>query len=377
MISYLPMTKASVGLSITRDSLCLVEVRRSWNRVTCRHISETLLPASCLRLSPARPNIENMKEFVRSLSTLVKHCTLPQSVVLSLPDICGRTTILPFPSFPAKQSEQDSVVRWRFQQDMNIATDKTRFAYRMFSASKDQTSPRQVLATAVQHDVIEQYEEACLEVGLLPNSVGLSGLDVCDFYQSTMPEFNRPTKRPSETTNQEYLFLYLANWGFSFMAFRHSIPIFLRVKALPIPRFTQDHEGPDQRETGHTADPAVSNEDPTMSNQQRQEQYSALHLNSVSNELVATLQYYFESHQHIRSDHAPIPLYFAEGVLNGEALLPSEHTIENMLNATILRPPPLSIMKVADTLSPKTKVAMMQSSPQMTGFSALASVAIL
>ncbi|GJL64681.1 MAG: hypothetical protein NPIRA04_33350 [Nitrospirales bacterium] len=376
MITYLPMSKASVGLSITRDSLCLVEVRRSWHRVTCRHIAETLLPPGCLRLSPARPNIDNMKEFVNSLSTLVKRAKLPQSVALSLPDICGRTTILTFPSFPAKQSEQDSVVRWRFQQDMNIATDKTRFAYRTFSGAKNQTSPRQVLATAVQHDIIEQYEEACLAVGLLPNSVGLSGLDVCDFYQSTMPEFSRPTKRPSETTNQEYLFLYLANWGFLFMAFRHSDPIFLRVKALPIPRFIQEDEHTDQTETLQTADPTARHETREASSQS-EEQYSSLHLNNVSNELVATLQYYFESHQNVRPEHASIPLYFAEGVLNGERLLPSEQTIENMLNATILCPPPLSMMKVADTLSPKTKVAMMKSSPQMTCFSALASVAIL
>ncbi|WP_454062221.1 hypothetical protein [Candidatus Nitrospira salsa] len=376
MITYLPMTKASIGLSITRDSLCLVEVRRSWHRVTCRHIAETLLPPGCLRLSPARPNIENMKEFVNSLSTLMKHCKLPKSVALSLPDICGRTTILTFPSYPAKQSEQDSVVRWRFQQDMNIATDKTRFAYRTFSASKTQTSPKQVLATAVQHDIIEQYEEACLEVGLLPNSVGLSGLDVCDFYHSTMPEFSRPTKRANEATNQEYLFLYVANWGFSFMAFRNADPIFLRVKALPIPRFKQDIEPTDQSETLQNSGPTVSHETREVASQS-QEQYSSLHLNNVSNELVATLQYYFESHPSVRLENASIPLYFAEGVLNGAELLPTEQTIENMLNATILRPPPLSIMKVADTLHPKTKVAMMKSSPQMTCFSALASVSIL
>jgi len=317
-----------------------------------------------------------MKEFVHGLSTLVKHCKRPQSVALSLPDICGRTTILTFPSFPTKRSEQDSVVRWRFHQDMNIATDKTRFDYRTVSTSKNQTNPRQVLATAVQHDIIEQYEEACLEAGLLPNSVGLSGLDVCNFYQSTMPEFRRPTKQASDATEQEYLFLYLANWGFSFMAFRNTEPIFLRVKTLPIPRFKYDHESADQSAIGQDPDSTVSHETPEAASQSP-EQYSSLHLNNVSNELVATLQYYFESHQYVRSDNASIPLYFAEGIRNGEGLLPTEQTIENMLNATILRPPPLSIIKVADTLSPKTKVTVLKSSPQMTGFSALASVAIL
>ncbi|WP_447971411.1 hypothetical protein [Nitrospira sp. M1] len=375
MRTFLPMTKASLGLSITRDSLCLVEVRRHWNRVTCRRISESLLPPGCLQLSPARPNIKDRTAFIECLKALVKHNRLPQSVALSLPDICGRTTILTFPSFPTKQSEQDSVVRWRFQQDMNIVTDKTRFAYRTVAASKSQTSPRQILATAVQHDIIEQYEEACLEVGLLPNSIGLSGLDVCDFYQGQLPKLARQSKRQSGTTNEESLFLYLANWGFSFIAFQNTDPTFLRIKALPIPRFNQNTPLPDQAEGRQDLDTPDSDVLPETDKQNLQ-QYVSGHLNNVSNELVATLQYYFESHP-IREEHVSIPLYFAEGVCHGEGFFPTEATIEHMLNTTILRPPPLSIMKVADTLSPKTKVAMMKSSSQMNSISALASVAVL
>ncbi|GJL61455.1 MAG: hypothetical protein NPIRA04_01090 [Nitrospirales bacterium] len=317
-----------------------------------------------------------MKEFTECLRAVVKHSRLPQSVALSLPDICGRTTILTFPSFPAKQSEQDSVVRWRFQQDMNVVTDKTRFAYRTVAASKHQTHPRHILATAVQHDIIEQYEEACLAVGLLPNSVGLSGLDVCDFYQTHGPIFGRQSKHQSGNSNHESLFLYLANWGFSFIAFRKADPIFLRVKTLPIPRFSQ-HTAQSDQTTTVPDDETRDNASLQENSSQHLQHYTSAHLNTVSNELVATLQYYFESHQYERVDNAPIPFYFAEGLCHGNELFPTEDSIKTMLNATILRPPPLSIMKVADTLPPKTKVALMKASSQMNSISALASVAVI
>ncbi|MCA9471941.1 MAG: hypothetical protein MRJ96_13550 [Nitrospirales bacterium] len=376
MTTFFPMTKATLGLSITRESLCLVEIRRSWNRVTCRAIAERFLPPNVVRLSPTRPNIEDMNAFTHSLKSLVEHLSRPQSVALSLPDVCGRTTILTFSSLPAKQTEQDSLVRWKFQQDMNVVPDQTRFAYRVFSHSKEPTSPKRVLATAVQHDILEQYEQACLEVGLLPNSVGLSGLDACEYFQPTMQSLNQRIKNQARELTQEHLFVYFANWGFWFIAFQDNHPTFIRVKSLPLPRVhSQEHLVAETDSHASTLSEAPDIQHDTGN--QVFDDYSPLQVNHVSNELAATLQYYFESQPHAPHDQVPIPLYVAEGLWHGDRLLPTEETVATLLATSSSYAPPVRISRVSDMLSPKLRRTILRSEPQMTSFSAFASAAVL
>ncbi len=372
-MTLFPMTNATLGLSITRDSLCLVEVKRGLSGTRCRSIAEQQLPPDVLRLSPAKLNIENQPEFVRCLRDLLKGFSLPQPVALSLPDLCGRTTVLSFSSFPSKPAEQDSIVRWRFQQDMNLSTDKTRFSYSAFPPPPKQTGSTQVLATAVQQDIIEQYEQACLECDLLPNSVGLAGLDVFDFYQTQVHELSRGGKHRRNEFGKECLFLYLADWGFCFMAFRHGYPLFVRVKALPIPRpqlYGQHVEDSnDATRLDHQADL-----DPS---QHGQDLYTPSDIKNVANELVATLQYYFESLQYPRDDANRIPLYFAEGIRQGDTLLPAEHQIQQMLESSMSHAPHLTMTTFSEKLTPKMKYVISHSAPQMASFSAVASVMAL
>ncbi len=365
-----PMTKANVGLSITRDSLCLATMKRGLGGIRCRHIAEQQLPPDMLRLSPTKLNISNQPEFSDYLRTLLKGVKQPQPVALSLPDLCGRTAILTFSNFPSKKSEQDSIVQWRFQQDMNLSTDKARFSYCIFPPSSKQPGPTHVLATAIQRDIIEQYEQVCLECGLLPHSVGLAGLDVFEFYRSQVLEFSRGSQPQIHDVSQECLFLYLADWGFSFMAFRQGYPVFARIKALPIPRpQREDSEESDesQRNTleGRSASPFG------------QDRYSSTDSTNVANELVATLQYYFETLQPPRVEAASIPLYFAEGLRQGKTLFPEETRIQEMLRSSLSHPPNLTMTTFTDKLSPKIKKVMLDSVPQMASMSAVASVMVL
>ena len=234
-----------------------------------------------------------------------------------------------------------------------------------------------MLATAVHHDIIEQYEQACLEVGLLPNSVGLAGLDVFDFYRSHIQETQRLNNQRRSDVGHECLFLYVANWGFSFMAFHHGHPTFVRVKGLPIPRLNQETVlNEDDNVRRNTLDePHPHNADDAS--HLTLDHYSSLDINNVANELVATLQYYFETLQYTREEGEPIPLYVAEGLPQGEHLLPTDHMIQNMLKTSMSHPPTVMVMKFSDRLSPKMKNMIMKSTPQMASFSAVASVMVL
>ena len=369
-----PMTKANVGLSITRDSLCLATVKRGLGGIRCRHIAEQQLPPDMLRLSPTKLNISNQPEFSDCLRTLLKGVKQPQPVALSLPDLCGRTAILTFSNFPSKKTEQDSIVQWRFQQDMNLPTDKARFSYCVFPPPPKQPGPTHVLATAIQRDIIEQYEQVCLECGLLPHSAGLAGLDVFDFYRSQVLEFSRGSQSRSHDLSQECLFLYLADWGFSFIAFRQGYPVFARVKALPIPR-PQSGDSVESHASSRLT--IMDTVDVRSASQYVQDQYLPTNVTNVANELVATLQYYFETLQPPRVEAESIPLYFAEGLRQAKTLLPEETRIQEMLKSSLSHPPNLTMATFTDNLSPKIKKVMLNSTPQMASMSAVASVMVL
>ncbi|MGB0910181.1 MAG: hypothetical protein ACPGYT_07440 [Nitrospirales bacterium] len=375
-MTLFPMTKASIGLSLSRDSLCLVEIKRRWGGIHCRHIAGQQLPPNTLRLSPAKLNIENPEEFNRCIRDLLRDLTPPRGIALSLPDLCGRTTVLTFTSFPTQKTEQDSIVRWRFQQDMNVSTDNSRFAYSILKPSTQPGEPTHVLATAVQHNIIEQYEQACLEVGLLPNSVGLAGLDIFDFYRSHVQEISGGSKQQRSNTSQECLFLYLADWGFSFMAFRQGCPTFVRVKALPISRLQYADDRSEEAQDSSLFNPEHSDKKP-LTPPTANEQYSVADTTKVSNEIVATLQYYFETLQHAREEDYRIPLYFAEGLRLGETLLPTEQVIQEALQLSMPHPPLLTMQRFSDKMSRKMKQAILNSEPQMASASALASVMVV
>ena len=246
-----------------------------------------------------------------------------------------------------------------------------------FRIQNNQSSPRQILASAVRHDILEQYEQACLEAGFLPNSVGLSGLDVCDYFQPKMQSLNQRVKGKNEDGDQEYLFVYLTNWGFSFIAFHHNHPAFIRVKSLPLARVQFQHPTPDSTE-GDSFTTPESRDDGQDSTGQMHEDYTPLQISHVSNELAATLQYYFESQQnYTRHASVPIPLYIAEGLWHGDRLLPTEETVETLLKTSTSYTPPLRISKVSDMLSSRLRRTILKSEPQMTSFAAFASAAVL
>ena len=180
-------------------------------------------------------------------------------------------------------------------------------------------------------------------------------------------------KQPRRADGEEYLFLYLANWGISFMAFRDDHPTFLRVKALPIPRLNQNCDSANNPEP-YSDETLIGGHEVREAANQNLAQGSSVDINSVSNELVATLQYYFESQPFSQEAETPIPLYIAEGVRLGESLFPTEQTIGTMLRASLLHPPSIMIQKISDSISPRIKKAIMRSEPQMNAFSAYASV---
>ena len=98
-----PLKQPTVALSITEESLCLVEVKESWKSTKLKEVNKVSLPSGVIHLSSAKLNILNMDLFVEHLRTLTKSIKKPMSIALSLPDLCARTSVFDFSTFPTKK----------------------------------------------------------------------------------------------------------------------------------------------------------------------------------------------------------------------------------------------------------------------------------
>jgi len=238
-MTLFPFTRPKVGLSVTADSLCVAHVNRRLGHQSFGGYVEQPLPSGSIRLSPVEPNILEREQVINSLQAVFGHLKGPQSVALCLPDLCARTTIFDMATLPSQSKEQQALVEWRLQQDLNLPKEKFRISYQIFSSpsggligSPPTDRPVRLLATAIQENIIEAYEAVCLEVGLVPASIHLASLAVFNMCRALIDTTLKTSTERISFVHDTQFFLYLADWGFSIIAMRHQAPMFLRVKPL-------------------------------------------------------------------------------------------------------------------------------------------------
>ena len=365
-MTLFPIVQPRLGLSITSDSVCLVEIKQTWRGKVFRRLAHHALPEGLVQLSSTKPNISDPNALSDVLKALTKGYRKPQSLVLSLPDVSGRTALFEFNEFPKNLPDREAILRWRFQQDVNLPTKNARIGFRLYDPQKQKKrnsgqspSLRSVLATAVSNVIIEQYEMACLKAGLLPLGVGLSSLDVLDLFRAQLQKTSQAAARRNQKSGGELLFLYLAGWGFSFIALREGIPAFVRVKSLrlvrpqEIPAPSADAALPHDHPTNMVgtqpiADPKESS--PNLDPETDNTSIASGKTRMLTNELVATLQYYLESFPSTSSEAQTLPLYMAEGMEQGRTFIPAIEDIEAILKTSMVDSPPINLLTFSDHL---------------------------
>jgi hypothetical protein len=283
-----PIRRPSVGVSVGPRGVTLVEAARPWRRRASlgriRKWREHELAAGApAGAGPAPPSA------LSSLSNAFRHVrgTLrgPVPVALSLWDPCGHAAVLAFDTLPAKKAEFETLVRWRLERELNVPAIGTRVVYQVFrnAGSRKGQSTAHVLAASIGTGLLAQYEEACLQAGLFPASVGLTTFQLFDLCGAAIRQTLGVLAREAAEPVDECFFLHRAAWGFSLLAVRSGSPVFIRVK--PWLASTNDDDG---------AEGDVS--------------ASA----GLDQEILATLQYYGETIPRVAT--APRPLFFVSTV---------------------------------------------------------------
>ena len=344
-MNLFPINQPTLALSISEEALFLVEVKKLWRRTILKEIKKVPLLSGTIRLSSAKPNIENMGMFVEQLRILAEPLRKPTSITLSLPDLCARTSVFDFSTFPTKKSEQTALLNWRFQQDLKLDTAQSRLSYAVYvptslanASNHENPENVRVLGTAMRNEIVEQYEQACLDVNLMPVSVSTSGLDIFDLCHRSIQDILDVEDRRSPTTNSGAMFLFISHWGFTFFAFHNGCPYFVRTKAITIrPDSGREHwdsssSGSERREDPLENEGENIQQEAALQNSRNDDSvtspYPSYTATKVEKEILATLQYYLETFPQDDSTPSLANLFVMSDLEHGHMLLPASQHLQ-------------------------------------------------
>lgn len=225
-----PVHRPRAGLSFTERGIALVELRRGWHRSGIVRINERTLPEGVLAVSASEPNVKDRDALTKELRALMATSS-ERTLAVCLPDRVCHVAVFPFETLPPRERDRVPILRWRFQHEEHGAVGDARILHRVFPVKRAMdttpagtTSGSQVtayvLAMAIKRSVLDQYEQVCLQAGLLPLSISCAALWLFDFY------------RPVLTQAEELYFVHRASDSMTFFAIRQGMPVFCRSKGL-------------------------------------------------------------------------------------------------------------------------------------------------
>ena len=133
-------------------------------------------------------------------------------MVLVLPDVCVRATLVALDVIPGRASELERLLRWRLEREAFFPMTGTRLTWQVLD-------PRTVLTVAIRETVIKQYEEVCEAVGLLAVEVDTATFRLCNLFSNLVP------------AAEPVAWLSLLDDGFTLIIFRAGRPALVRTKA--------------------------------------------------------------------------------------------------------------------------------------------------
>lgn len=228
MSFFFPVHRPRLGLSFGERGLALVELRRGWHKPGIVRITEQALPEGVLALSASEPNVKDRDALVKAFRALVSTSS-ERTLAICLPDRVCHLAVFPFEAVPSREHERDAIVRWRFQQEEHVILGDARILHRIFPVKSARATPSTgtqlhgqvtayMLAMTIKRSVLDQYEQVCQEVGVLPLSFSCAALWLFDFY------------RPVMTQATDLFFVHQASDSMTFIAIRQGLPVFCRMK---------------------------------------------------------------------------------------------------------------------------------------------------
>lgn len=150
---------------------------------------------------------------------------LPRRIAVVLPDTAVRATVLHLEELPIRREERDALIRWRLGQEQLFPLSGAKVLSQVFhDRSGGKWPAHTVLTVAVQESVLKQYESLCESVGLIPQEVRVTSLQIFDLW--------RRASGGSHWRNRECLWVNVSDRALTTMICHQGRLLFYRCKLL-------------------------------------------------------------------------------------------------------------------------------------------------
>lgn len=224
-------------LKIGVESVAWAEIEWGWRGRRGHRCMTSPLPEGTVKPSPAEPNLTQLASLEAKIQSLAgpSHdvrilgqtvvANRPRPVTLLLPDAAVRAVVMHLDQLPDRVEEREALIRWRFGQEQLFPLTGTTIVSQVFSGGPGTTgSPQSVLAVAIHHTVLNQYESVCENVGLVPHDVGLTSLRLFDLWAKVAGRHR--------TVDEDLLWVSLGDRALTTMVFQRGRLLFYRCKLL-------------------------------------------------------------------------------------------------------------------------------------------------
>jgi hypothetical protein len=185
-------------LKIGAKTLAWGEALRTWRGRYHYRCTLSPAPPEAIKLSPMDLNLTDMPAVESCLRSLVAprresgvagqvwQSEAPCPIVLLLPDLSVRVTVLQLEEFPVHAEEQEALIRWRLGQEQLLPLAGAKIVWQGFPShgARDERS-HVVLAVAIQEAILRQYESLCESVSLLPQEIGVTSFRLFNLWLKT------------------------------------------------------------------------------------------------------------------------------------------------------------------------------------------------
>jgi hypothetical protein len=185
-------------LKIGPQALAWGEAVRTWRGRYHYRCTLSPTPPEAIKLSPMDLNLTDMPAVESCLRSLagsrresgglgrVWQSEAPCPIVLLLPDLSVRATVLQLEQFPVHAEEQEALIRWRLGQEQLLPLAGAKIVWQGFPShgARDERS-HVVLAVAIQEAILRQYESLCDSVSLLPQEIGVTSFRLFNLWLKT------------------------------------------------------------------------------------------------------------------------------------------------------------------------------------------------
>ncbi len=224
-------------LKIGAQSIAWGEAVRTWRGRYRYRCVVSPMPVGAIKLSPMDLNLTDMPAVEGRLRSLagprrdirfagrVWLADVPRPIVLLLPDLSVRATLLQLEQLPAQLEEQEALIRWRLGQEQLLPLTGAKIVWQRFpSHGKGDERSHVVLAVAIQEAILKQYESLCESMGLLPQEVGVTSFRLFNLWLKAASGRRR--------LGRDLLWVSVSDGGLTCFVIQEGRLVFVRTKLL-------------------------------------------------------------------------------------------------------------------------------------------------